>query len=327
MWSDEVVVELEALQDWSVLDLQSPHNLLSGFWLSVHERNEPMHLHPPKVNRKTIQTGSAEEVTVPEQPLKSITFRNVEVTRPLAIGQGRDNLSSTPPEANESKFLSEELDGRIKQRGYWRVVIRPNQYRKERLTPLRRCQEVVEKAAVSLRGRSYPYHVDQRVDSGLDFVESLIDGTVSLEHWRMYQSGQFTNLLSLREDTWPLVEPMKRLEILNTLYSLTEFYEFISRLGEQGLFPKGLALEIGLHNVRDRILFSQERSVSLMHEYVCRVNDLSIKGKIVERDILGKAHEHAVEHTLWIFERFGWTGEQLSKMLQGEQEKFLKGLS
>lgn len=225
--------------------------------------------------------------------------------------------------------MSESMDERIREKGYWRVVIRPVGYQRDRLVPLQKCKEVVEKAAVSLRGWSYPYHSGQRVDTGLDYLESVVETVHTLEHWRMYQSGQFTSLLTLREDVWPGIVPMKGLEVINTLYCLTEFYEFTSRLAEQGLFPQGAALQIGMHNVRGRVLFRQQAwttMVSTLEGHVCGANDLPRSLELSEKDILGRAHDLAIEHALWIFERFNWSTEQLPKMLREEQEKFLKRL-
>jgi hypothetical protein len=119
---------------------------------------------------------------------------------------------------------------------------------------------------------------------------------------------------------------MTGLETVNTLYSLTEFYEFASRLAEQGIFPEGLSISIDLRNVENRRLFSGDFTRQLYREYVCTARNLPHPTlELTEVEILGKAHDFAINHTLWIFERFNWSGSDLSQFLRQEQDKFLRG--
>jgi hypothetical protein len=69
-----------------------------------------------------------------------------------------------------------------------------------------------------------------RRDGGIkvrrDCIECIIDHRVNKEFWRLYQSGQFFHRFSFRED-WPdYEESNKKLDILNTLFRLTEIFRF-----------------------------------------------------------------------------------------------------
>ncbi len=215
---------------------------------------------------------------------------------------------------------------KIKERGYWHIVIRPIGYKKERIASLRQCKEIVQKSTVSLRGWNYPEHGEEFISNGLDYVQSIVDWRNHIEFWRMYQSGQFVNFLALWEEDWTGIESGKYLEILNTLYSLTEFYEFASRLAEKELFSDGLTIRIDLNKTMNRKLFISAWGRTLHREYICNIDVLPHKLELSQEEILGKARELALKHTLWIFERFSWSAEHLPKLLKDDQDKFLKGL-
>lgn len=216
---------------------------------------------------------------------------------------------------------------KIKEVGYWYIVIRPIGYKKEMIDSLNRCKEIVQRANISLRGWNYPYHSEEYIRNDLDYIESIVEWGKHIELWRMYQSGQFVNYLALWEDHgWSGIEPGKYLNVLATLYSLTEFYEFASRLAEQKLFPNGLTIRIDLHNINNRTLFISDFGRTLHRDYICQIDALPRKMELSQEEILGKAHELALQHTLRIFERFGFTAEHLPKIFREDQDKFLKGL-
>lgn len=232
-----------------------------------------------------------------------------------------DNRESTP------------LIEKIKSRGYWFVRIRPLKFETERLKSLEKCANLVETSQVRLRGWPYPYVKAHKIQSGVDWVQCQVDWNHYIEYWRMYQSGQFAHLFACREDWWSessligeqikKLKPMSVMSILMTLYSLTEIYEFAARMAEKKIFDEALNLAIELHQMKNRQLIVLEPSRSLFDEYVCKVQDLPLQKVIPVEDILGRAHELALDHTIWVFERFNWRTARRD-ILKQDQEKFLK---
>jgi len=214
---------------------------------------------------------------------------------------------------------TEQVLGKIKSRGYWQVTIRPERFDKERLKSLGDCTRLLLECKVVLRGWDYP-HVSSRdgLRSGLDYVESLTDWGEYKELWRMFQSGQFIHLFGCHEDWWSemvtifgpsecsKIKPGSVLGVLSTLYTITEIYEFASRLAQKNLFDNSIHLSIGLHGMINRKLFVEEFGRHLFHEYVCIINDLPYSRTIAVKDILGQAADLALDHAFWIFERFNW---------------------
>lgn len=235
----------------------------------------------------------------------------------------------------EKMPTAEKVLEKIKSRGYWRVVIRPVRFEKERIKSLAECAELVRRCKVSLRGWDYP-HVSGRyeVQSGLDWVESLTDWNGYKELWRMYQSGQFLHLFGCREDwlgeasilgpsKYSNIKPGSVLSVLSTLYSVTEIYEFASRLAEKNLFDNSVYLSIGLHGMKNRKLKVFDIGRSLFNDYICQINDLPLSKTITLEEILGRSHDLALHHTVWIFERFNWRSPP-EEIFREDQKKFLE---
>lgn len=229
-----------------------------------------------------------------------------------------------------------EIVEKIKSRGYWEVTIRPLKFNKERLGALNDCVELVLESKVRLRGWDYP-HVSRKygIRSGKDWVENLTDWDSYNECWRMYQSGQFFHLFGCREDWWgsvrifwsqkPHTEPGYALSIMSTLYTFTEIYEFAARLAKKGLFDDLLKMTVVLHGMKGRRLVTLDVRRSLNDNHICDIEEIPLSRTIAMSEIIGKSNEFAVDDTFRVFERFNWLGVP-KKVLQEEQDKFLKGI-
>lgn len=231
--------------------------------------------------------------------------------------------------------MTEGILERIKSRGYWFVTIRPLKFEETRIPSLTECERLVRECIVSLRGWDYP-HISRRegVTSGPDWIQAATDWQMYKELWRIYQSGQFVHFFGCREDWWcdssltsektRSVKPGTVLEVLMTLFSATEIYEFASRLAQRELFDEMLQLTIELHGMENRRLTILEPGRTLFDDYICAVNALSLPKVMSTEEILGKGHDLAMEHTIWILERFNWRSLHIREILKEDQTKFLE---
>ena len=230
----------------------------------------------------------------------------------------------------------EETATKIKTQGYWEIIIRPLKFEEKRLKTLKACSDLVLENKVRFRGWDYP-HVNSKygVASGESWVENVTDWDEHKEFWRMYQSGQFYNVFGCWEDWWGPVqifwsekkqtEPRYGLEFLSTLYSLTEIYEFASRLAEKHLFDEMLNISITLHGMRNRRIVTTEIRRSLFDIFLCRIENIALNKEVSVNELITSNNEMAIDATCYIFERFSWL-EPPRRVLKEEQDKFLKGL-
>jgi hypothetical protein len=237
----------------------------------------------------------------------------------------------------QEKPTLETVLEKIRSRGHWKVIVRPERFERERIV-LSDCIKTVEECKVMLRGWDYP-HVSNREPpyvGGVDYSESLTDWDGYKELWRMYQSGQFVHFFGCREDwlgeettlfgrsRYADTKPGSILEVIMTLYSVTEIYEFAMRMAQKKIFDDTILLSITLNGMKDRKLTFLEAGRHLFEDYVSKIPVVEKERNVTVEDLLGKGHEMALDHTVWILERFNWTHPPRS-MLKEEQEKLLTG--
>lgn len=233
----------------------------------------------------------------------------------------------------ETKILEE-----LRAKGYWKIIIRPSEYQKERLT-LDQCKELVKNNQVKLRGWYYP-HVGDKISEFFkanNYVESFVDWNDHKEIWRMYQNGQFIHYLAFWED-W-LTNYRKQINfstnvragtkvksILMTLYTVTEIFLFASRLASKEIFDKKIMISIQLNNVSERGLVVDEFGRFLRDSYVCMSDQITYKKEYGVKELITKYDELALDATVYIFSLFNWDNTDLKQILKKDQERFLKGL-
>jgi hypothetical protein len=111
--------------------------------------------------------------------------------------------------------------------------------------------------------------------------------------------------------------------ITNFLYTVTEVFEFASRLAQRDVYSGPLTVEIGLKKVKGFVLTTELGRV--WSEYrAASVDDLGRSWDVDAKELVSASTDLALKATVWFFERFGWLGAPTT-VLQKDQEKFLAG--
>jgi hypothetical protein len=218
--------------------------------------------------------------------------------------------------------MKKESFEKLQSRGYWRINFQPL-VDEMKLKSLGDCRDIIEKNNVSLRGWNYP-HFPRRVgdDAGLEpannHYEGWIDWCNHKEFWRMYQSGQYLHYLALREDWaelngWGIVpnqnvtKPREKLSIVGTIYEITEIFQFLSNLAQEGIYDEGVRVFISLHNTQDRKLFMEDPMRGpLWDDYKTNLEKIEFTNQYTKGALITKSQELAQEVILYFFDRFGW---------------------
>lgn len=218
----------------------------------------------------------------------------------------------------------------IIKRGYWKVTVSPIKFEKERIKDLSEILRIVGRCQISIRGWNYP-HFHEAGQSyggtsvGSDFIQSITNFKYFIELWRLYQSGLFVHEFACPEDMWPQTKDSNVLEILDTLYRMTEIYKFASNLAINDVFGNNLLVGLELNNMQNRSLLFLDPRRDLHANYRCQTNQLTYSETLTKSQIIAEANEIAVQRSKWIFQRFNWLSENVIDFLRGEQESFLKG--
>jgi len=228
-----------------------------------------------------------------------------------------------------------DLLDKIHSTGYWRVNIRPTIFIEDAIPNLTVAHELIEQCGVLLRGWDYPHFTNAEIINGADFIEGSSDFEGHKEYWRLYQSGQFIHHFACREDYEVDPNDLSRLSIrvpspsgrylsiLSTLYSITEIFEFSSRLAVKDILSSNISISIKLFGMKDRQLFFYDRMRHLSFPKISRIEEITYEKEFTKEEILTQSAELAMKATIYIFERFNWR-HQSDVFFPEEQKKLLE---
>lgn len=236
----------------------------------------------------------------------------------------------------------QKLIDKIKEKGYWKVIIRPVDFNEKRIINKDECAKIIEDSKIVLRGWDYP-HIDSQagvVRSGPDSVSSFCDwedGGI-YEYWKFYQNGQFVHYFSMLEDYRMTKQDKERasrslraenvfdryLSVISALYSVTEIYLFAANLAKKVGFGKEIEISIELDNVENRVLFFwEEFNRHLFQTYICRYQPITEKRIFKADEIVKIPTELALDFTIDIFKEFNWKNANRS-VFEADQKKLLE---
>ena len=110
---------------------------------------------------------------------------------------------------------------------------------------------------------------------------------------------------------------------MNFLYTVTEIFEFSTRLCEKGIYQNDVIVSIHLKNVTGFILSEEDGFLPRRNGAVER--DLGKAWALHARDLLAGSKDYSLAAVGWFIERLGWLHPPLDAPKK-DQERFLKGL-
>lgn len=210
---------------------------------------------------------------------------------------------------------------RIRTRGYWRTIIRPAQFEPERIADLATLTHLVAYSATHLRGWDFPALPRAgNEERGSDWVEYGVDTPARPEYWRFYQSGQLLHYAGISEDwntlsyRWhrhPAEESVALLPVFDSLYRLTEIFQFAANLGLARDYNAGssLHIEIQLLSLEGRQLYNDaapERRIYLTGVRPVGAGDFSRSLDIPLSELVANSREFALQTAERLFHRCYW---------------------
>jgi hypothetical protein len=237
---------------------------------------------------------------------------------------------------NEQEENAQQTLSKIKSRGYWKVWLRPSKYVENRIESLSQCHEIMRECRVLLRGWDYP-HISSRNPpyNGLNYIESFVDWQMYKDVWRLYQTGQFIHFSGIKEDwfeeynglassRWVDTTPGTIFGYSNSLYKISEIYEFGARLAQKGIFGRDIVLTVELFGMEKRKLVSLDPFRLIFRDSTCRVNNLPFEHKFSVEEFMAENQKLALDHFMWIIDRFNLV-DPPRDFFEREQKDFLKG--
>src|SRR6266542_3996892 len=229
----------------------------------------------------------------------------------------------------------------IKAGPHWRVVIRPMPYVEERLQ-LEDCLPAVARATVRFRGWDFPhFNRNMPPEMRTNFAGSAESFHGHLEYWRVYQSGQFAYLSSVREWSesawsaklrqaashrivavdedfdWAAVPGF--IEVVNFVYTITEFFEFAARFCQALAETEAVEITISLHGIQGFVLIVDDVRRGWWEYYSSDETSLERTWQIPLVDLLSSSTELALEAIRWFLVRFHWTEPNVESIKRDQE--------
>jgi len=112
----------------------------------------------------------------------------------------------------------------------------------------------------------------------------------------------------------------------STVYQLTEIFEFLRRLVNEGLYDEGVAVKISLNNIMDRELWIEDivRRAPFFTPHKTGAAKFDFSEAYSKEQIMSQSKEIAMSVIKMIFERFGWDNPS-SEALEQDQNNLLAG--
>lgn len=247
-----------------------------------------------------------------------------------------------------------DIDVPIYDHPHWKVILRPSEYDREAVDSLSKCQEIVQKNRVCLRGWDFPHFPmggDPQLHGlkqGSNWIGAWSHFMGLLEYWRFYQSTQFLHLSTVREavdlnwrerlaaDTighlvyranmqefdWSSIPGY--ISLVNFVYRVTEIIEFLKRLVQAEVYQSPVSCTIGLHKIKGFVLTTEPNR---LWSTFCQAGEDSLEHvwTISPDELLENSTGTIVEVTKWFFERLGWM-EPNEEAIANDAKKLLAGL-
>lgn len=244
--------------------------------------------------------------------------------------------------------MSQEIINKIKEKGYWRVIIRPVEelYFEDRFS-LNRIKKVMTDSQVRLRGWYYPHFSSYSPFLTLSQKKIGFEGNWDgfVEYWECSRSGQFSGLSGIREDYKIITEEEceeirkrivfnrdqtkginKFLELIGMVYRFTEIYLFASNFVQAEEFKDVNKFEviIELHDVKGRMLFIWDWMRELWGPYVCNSEEPILFKKIFQKnELIANFSKIALENVEETCKTFSWDKPIIETLAQ-DQAKLLE---
>ena len=224
---------------------------------------------------------------------------------------------------------------RVLEQPHWRVNFRPDEYDPELIPNPTECFRLVEQTSVRFRGWPYPYLSYQPDERRVraNGVESWVKNQYATEYWRLYQSGQFLHLFTFEENTSHYQSQQRAARRLGDgsvvrgfvyfpsfLYTVTEIFEFATRLCLKELYRGSLGITIELKDIERFRLWSPDPARHGPYEWVSHESELSKSWSLPGAELIANSADHALDAAIWFFERFGWENPNKDALRRDQRE-------
>ena len=208
-----------------------------------------------------------------------------------------------------------ELIDKIRSKGYWRVVVRPNHFVEKRVEDISALKPILQKSSVRLRGWDFP-HINGRGKAYVD-LDSLVqefEWDHYKEFWRLFQSGQFIYyggfVVDWTERKTALSSgalPNNVLSVRDAVFRFTEVFEFAARMALTEAGHEQMHIEIKAGGLDGRSLWvDPARYIDFVAEQKAEIDEVPYEIDVPSPELMAESRQLALIAARELFKRFDW---------------------
>lgn len=249
----------------------------------------------------------------------------------------RQNISPTDAskdESDPSEYLEQrkglpetDLGKEIWSKPYWRIWVRPTEFRPARFQSLEQCRQFVLSSEIGIRGwMAYPSFSPNKIELGDEWVACETEHSSFslhwLERWTLFRSGQFVDNRTIDE----IPQLGDRIHVLEILDKVTAVFEFAARMSDRGLLSPRAAITLELHGVAGRGLTWPQDQIgdidAVERNGWCQEESVISERRISSEELRPRARQLARDVALEIFGKFNWKEPPVEKLKLFQDSRF-----
>lgn len=215
-----------------------------------------------------------------------------------------------------------EILRKIRSEPFWRIGIRPSEFKKARFQSVEGCREFMASCCVDVHGW-FPYPVvgdvlEKTNEWLVGEVERDEDGCVRRERCALSRSGQFVHSRSF--DRFPGIGD--RIDIFDILDTVTGAFELAGRMADRGFVSSGVAITFQLNRIAGVELNFPPALPGPRGKYWCQEESVLVARPTQIEELQRERRGLALEAALEIYSHFGWTEPPREWLLEEQTRRF-----
>lgn len=243
------------------------------------------------------------------------------VAGPLESGVGPSEELYEAEIKQAKDFLYPTVGSKTIQFGTWELAAYPARYLPDRVDGPGAVRDLVRKSEVSLRGWNFP-HMDREAASFFNKGhQSITSWDAYIEGYRAYQSGLFFYQGVFDTDVrGKTAEGKRALEFVDAIWTITEFFLFLSRYCENMVVADDIKVQLTLSGTANRMLTTFHPGLDV-RGYVARESAIAIETVVSDVELKADWQAIAQRYIRRVFLMFGW--ENASETMIGNWQRKL----
>ena len=265
-------------------------------------------------------------------------FIRTQKQRQKSVGSSESShgnlLANVTPESDPKEFCEQrkrlpdtELLRKIWSGPYWRIWIRPTEFKRARFKDVEQCRQFILSSEVRVEGWfAYPSFSAETIELSNESISGEIEHSGNTlrraERWNLFRSGQFVHNRGFDE----IAQLGDRIHVLEILDTVTAAFEFASRMADVGVFSPKAAVTFEMHGVAGRSLTWPKDLLgdtdAVGRNCWCQEESVTVERRVSPDELRAQTREIAFEVALEIYTKFGWIELPMQQLWDAQNRRF-----